>query len=477
MALPAEQVAKEQGLAGPPDAWLEAAYQTERSLSHMAVRGPVASKGIPGAVLSKQGLNTKRMCNGELEETLVLGAACSEVLSGPELAKVLRPAVELQTRALDAFAECRPAQPLSIHTSAGVPAQLGGFVEAMSQHLPWHDAEDDWFLNLQLEGATAVWAGVEALMRLQQSSDAGRARTHVAVGERSYHGPKTTALGQPAEARWPGGPRTEGQLPYPLPSPACGESGLEHEDFLKRFGAFLDEHAEHVGVIIFEPQWGSSFAGRPWPRATLQEAVRRSQARGILVLCDEIMCGLGRHGQGTLFLSKAWGLEPDAVTFGKSIAAGPFPMSGVAVKRGAAALGTAGSKVVQGHTYAGASALALLTAHEVLKEVPAWFEHAARMGGVCAEILGPCADGEFLQVQGLGLMWGGLFADPSAERRQQALALLRSACSEEGVWPYFVPSGGFMLTPPMNVPEAELREGLQRLVRALTLVRGQLAVA
>lgn len=314
-------------------------------------------------------------------------------------------------------------------------------------------------------------------MRLQQSSDAGKARTHVAVGERSYHGPKSNALGQPAEPRWPGAPRTEGQLPYPLPSPTCGESGPEHEEFLRRFDAFLDEHAEHVGVILCEPQWGSSFAGRPWPPTTLQEVVRRSKSRGILVLCDEIMCGLGRHGQGTLFLSKAWGLEPDAVTFGKSIAAGPFPMSGVIVKRGASALGAAGSKVVQCHTYAGASALALLTAHEVIKEVPLWFEHAARMGSVCAEVLCPCADGDFLRVQGLGLMWGGLFADPSAERRQQALALLRAACSDEGVWPYFVPAGGFMLTPPMNVPEAELREGLQRLVRALARVRTQLAAA
>jgi len=459
------------------DKCLEAAGRTESILSRMAVRGPVASTRIPGAVLSKHGVNTERMHNGVVEHTMVLGAACSEVLGGPELAKVLRPAVEMQRQALEALTEGRPAQPLSIHTSAGVPAPLGAFVEAMSSHLPWPEAEDDWFFNLQLEGATAVWAGVEALMRFQQSSDAGQARTHVAVGERSYHGPKSNALGQPAEPRWPGAPRTEGQLPYPLPSPTCDESGPEHEEFLRRFDAFLDEHAEHVGVILFEPQWGSSFAGRPWPPTTLKEVVRRSKSRGMLVLCDEIMCGLGRHGQGTLFLSKAWGLEPDAVTFGKSIAAGPFPMSGVIVKRGASALGAAGSKVNQCHTYAGASALALLTAHEVIKEVPLWFEHATRMGSICAELLGPCADSGFLRVQGLGLMWGGLFADPSAERRQQALALLRTACSEEGVWPYFVPAGGFMLTPPMNVPEAELREGLQRLVRALARVRTQLAAA
>mmetsp|Transcript_29717 Transcript_29717/g.74674 ORF Transcript_29717/g.74674 Transcript_29717/m.74674 type:complete len:477 (+) Transcript_29717:47-1477(+) len=460
------------------DACLMEARRTEAVLPHLAGRGPVGSTLLAGAVLRKQGARTERLHGGKVEETLVLGAACSEVLSGPRLAKVLRPAVDLQTRTLEALVAGQASEPLSIHTSAGLPAPLGAFVDTLSVHLPWSDAEEDWFLNLQLEGATAVWAGVEALMRLQQISNEDGAvtqRTYVAVGERSYHGPKTNALGQPAEPRWPGAPRTQGQVAYPLPT--GGNSDSEHEDFLSRFDAFLDEHAENIGVILFEPQWGSSFAGRPWPKRTLQEAVQRSRAKGILVLCDEIMCGLGRHGQGTLFLSKAWGLEPDAVTFGKSIAAGPFPMSGVVVRKGAAALGAAGSKVVQCHTYAGSSALALLTAREVLEEVPKWFEHAARMGEVVAEILSPCSDGKFFQVQGLGLMWGGLFVDPDAAQRQKALALLRDACKQEGVWPYFVPAGGFMMTPPMDIEESEFRDGLQRLVRCLSSVRAQLAAA
>lgn len=75
--------------------------------------------------------------------------------------------------------------------------------------------------------------------------------------------------------------------------------------------------------------------------------------RGVLVVADEVMCGLGRHGQAcsrapaggvgadeaaalpTLFLSEAWGLPVDAVTFGKAICAGVYPMSGVLCRRGA----------------------------------------------------------------------------------------------------------------------------------------------
>lgn len=40
----------------------------------------------------------------------------------------------------------------------------------------------------------------------------------------------------------------------------------------------------------------------------------------ILKVCsDEIMCGVGRHGHGTLFASTHLGLDVDAVTFGKVI--------------------------------------------------------------------------------------------------------------------------------------------------------------
>uniref|UniRef100_A0A7S4RHR7 Uncharacterized protein n=1 Tax=Alexandrium monilatum TaxID=311494 RepID=A0A7S4RHR7_9DINO len=443
---------------------LEQAAVTNGDLGRIATRFPVGTTCGVGAVVRKNGMRTLRYRAGQLEQTLLVGGACSEVFSGPLLAKVLQPAVDHQVRALEDLRASQACSPLSIHTSAGVPAALGPFLEALAPHLPWPQT-DDWFVNLQLEGTTAVWAGVEALMRLSEvnASSSGPPRRYVAVAERSYHGPKTTGLGQPAEARWPGAPRTEGQISYPLPSPAAAKCPEEQVSFLQRFDAFLAEHGDRTGVIIFEPQWGSSFAARPWPRGLLQEAVRRSRARGLLVLCDEIMCGLGRHGQGTLFLSRAWKLDPDAVTFGKAVAGGAFPLAGIAVQRGAEALNRAGVKLAQSHTYAGSSALALLTAREVLRELPAWFQHAADMGRVVEEVLGPCRKEGFLEVQGQGLMWGGLFTDGDAERRRRAAELLTQACSTRGVWPYFVPDGRFMLTPPMDIAEEDLREALQKL--------------
>lgn len=79
--------------------------------------------------------------------------------------------------------------------------------------------------------------------------------------------------------------------------------------------------------------------------------VQQAQDRGILVCSDEIMCGLGRHGHGTTFLCESLGFTPDAVTFGKAIAAGQGDvLSGVVLRRGAEKLGSSGRSVLQVRT-------------------------------------------------------------------------------------------------------------------------------
>lgn len=431
-----------------------------------------------GAVLWKNCMQTRRMRRGMEEKMLVIGGACSEVFSGPQLAKVLHPAIEQQQKALITLALGEGCSPLSIHTSVGVPSAVGDFTEAFKDHLPWAQSGDDWILNLQIEGATAVLAGIEALFQVIDAEKAlGHRKDHpslLATAEKCYHGPSVGGLTQPAKPRWPGAPLLqEGQVKYPVP--AVGE---EHSKFMKRFQEFLDNHGKDIGVIVFEPQWGSTWCARPWPKATLQEAVRMCHSRGILVMCDEIMCGLGRHGQGTLFLSKAWSLEPDAVTFGKSISAGPYPMSGCLIKKGAKALAQRGAGVLaQSHTYAGSSTMALLTGTEVLKLVPEYFDHAAKMGHIFKEILGPLNDDVFCHIHGQGLMWGGQFCDQDPAKRQKALGIFKAQCEKERVAPYYVPVGGWMMTPPMDTKEEDLREALTRIHRAATHTRTEMAKA
>lgn len=69
-------------------------------------------------LVRKQGLRHTRLdlATGAEREVLLLGGACSEVFSGPRLAKVLMPAFELQKQAMEALAAGRAAPSLSNHT-------------------------------------------------------------------------------------------------------------------------------------------------------------------------------------------------------------------------------------------------------------------------------------------------------------------------------------------------------------------------
>lgn len=216
------------------------------------------------------------------------------------------------------------AAPLSIHTSGGVPAALGTFIDTLEPHLPWRETKKlDWCLSLQLEGASAVWAGIDMLLQLQIMNGQSN-RKMVAVGGKSYHGPPSTSFGSSC----PLFPK-HSQLTYPVP--VAGED-FDEVDLLDRYEQFLNEYATCIGVLLIEPQWGSSQVALPWPESLAKKYVKMAQERGILVLADEIMCGLGRHGKGSLFLSEAWDLDPDAVTFGKAIGGGVFPLSGAVIK-------------------------------------------------------------------------------------------------------------------------------------------------
>ncbi len=281
-------------------------------------------------------LKKVRVKDGEKREILSIGLACSECFSGPRLASILKPGFDYEQKVMTDLMNTGtagnnsycPAGPLSIHTSGGVPMALSGFIDAIEQHLPWKNSKAvDWCVSLQIEGASAVWAAIDLLLQvnaLQSNNNNNNNfnatansnnnsnmnwRNKVAVGRKSYHGPPSTSAGAKTPL-W----TKEYQLTYPVP--VVGEP-IDAVKLITEYREFLDIHGDEIGVLVVEPQWGSSQAALPWPKDLLKMYIVMAQERGIKVLADEIMCGLGRHGQGTLFLSEAWDLDPDAVTFGK----------------------------------------------------------------------------------------------------------------------------------------------------------------
>jgi adenosylmethionine-8-amino-7-oxononanoate aminotransferase len=408
----------------------------------------------------------RRLSNGEEEELMSVGLACSECFSGPRLAKLLKPGFDYEQKVMEDLLSGSYAAPLSNHTSGGVTEPLADFVDALEPHLPWSESENlDWCVSLQLEGASAVWAAIDMVLQEAILSSGDKDRKMVGVGAASYHGPPSTSFGSNCPL-W----EKNYQLKYPVP--IAGEK-LDEAVFMASFDAFLDAHAHELGVMLFEPQWGSSQAAYPWPSDTLKSCINKTKGRGIRVVCDEIMCGLGRHGQGTLFVSKALDLDPDAVTFGKAIGGGVYPIAGAILKQGRDKLCHAGCTVMQSHTYAGSSVRALMTATEVLKEIPNWFPHITKLGEEMSRMCGHLSHVSegMLMCHGQGLMWGGLFTNEGAmvkpEYRAWALESFRKHCRVMGVLPYIVPAGGFMITPMVDVDVGTIHEIGSRLEKVI----------
>jgi adenosylmethionine-8-amino-7-oxononanoate aminotransferase len=412
---------------------------------------------------------TRRMPNGKEDQVLAVGLACSECFSGPNLAKILQPGFAYESRVMAQLSQGIAAEPLSLHTSAGITNSIESFIHALHPHIPWQittsPEANDWCVSLQMEGASAVWAAIDMLLQVRQATDKDDQRSMVAVGATSYHGPPSTSFGS-STPLW----KKPYQLTYPVPQ--AGQKKTDQE-LKAEYAAFLEHHGSKIGVILFEPQWGSSQAGLPWSKDLLRHYIAEAKAYGIKVLCDEIMCGLGRHGKGTLFVSKAWDLDPDAVTFGKAIGGGVYPLSGAILKEGCSLLATNGRTVMQSHTYAGSSVRALMTATQVLLELPRFFPGITKLGTEMEHIftyLSKISDG-LLICHGQGLMWGGLFTHEGQCQEEAYRTLVvrtfKQKCSEFGVLPYHVPNGGFMVSPVIDIDVGTVYTMGERLEAAL----------
>ena len=217
--------------------------------------------------VAKRGCNVRVVDPSTAAENLetMAGLACSECLVGPALARVLAPALRLQQEAAEALSTGRFAPVLSLHTSGGVSPLIDTFADALEARLPWRNAGDgDWFFNLQLEGASAVHAAVEGFLQLQ-AARGHASRCGVAVATASYHGPPTTSYGASAIPRRAQRVPQANQLPpYPAPT-VWAQIDVEHADVATQrmrnaFSEWLDMYGRACGVLLIEPQWGSSSA-------------------------------------------------------------------------------------------------------------------------------------------------------------------------------------------------------------------------
>lgn len=125
--------------------------------------------------------------------------------------------------------------------------------------------------------------------------------------------------------------------------------GMEAAGWLEK--KIIEVGAEKIAAFIGEPVQGAGGVIIP-PKTYWPEIQRICDKYGILLICDEVICGFGRLGKW--FGSQLLGAKPDLMTFAKGVTSGYVPLGGVVVgKRVANVLIEQGGEFNHGYTYSG----------------------------------------------------------------------------------------------------------------------------
>ncbi|MCJ7994983.1 aspartate aminotransferase family protein [Rhizobium cremeum] len=286
-------------------------------------------------------------------------------------------------------------------------------------------------------GAEALECAIKTARRYQFSKGHGE-RFHIITFEGAFHGRTLATIAAGGQAKY-----LEGFGPK-----APGFDQVPFGDLEAVKAAITDETA----AILIEPVQGEGGI-RTAPAGFLRELRKICDDNGLLLIFDEVQCGIGRTGK--LFAYEWTGITPDIMAVAKGIGGG-FPLGACLATEDAASGMKAGT---HGSTYGG-NPLAMAVGNAVLDVVLAdgFLEHVRDVALVFRQGLAELKDrfpGVIEEIRGEGLMLGIKAKVPSAE--------LLQAMRDEHI--LGVPAGDnvIRLLPPLVVTTEDAREGLNRI--------------
>lgn len=263
-------------------------------------------------------------------------------------------------------------------------------------------------------------------------------RTKIITFSGAFHGRSSAGIAAAGSAKM-----TDGFGPL-LP----GFVHLDWDDIANAADAITHETA---GIMI-EPVQGEGGI-RPLPDQDLKALRAICDKHGILLILDEVQCGMGRTGK--LFAHEWAGITPDVMLVAKGIGGG-FPLGAVLATEEAASGMTAGT---HGSTYGG-NPLGCAVGCAVMEHVsePAFLEEVCRKAGLFRQKLEGLVASHpevFEEVRGTGLMLGLKCVPPVGE--------VVAAGYDASVITVPAADNVARLLPALTISEDEIDEALRRL--------------
>jgi len=212
----------------------------------------------------------------------------------------------------------------------------------------------------------------------------------------------------------------------------------------------------HTAGIMIEPVQGEGGA-HVVDLQFLQALRQLADKQGLLLILDEVQCGMGRTGK--LFAHEWAGITPDVMAIAKGIGGG-FPVGAFLASNEAAKGMVPGT---HGSTFGG-NPLAMAVGNAVLDAIlePGFLQHVQAVALRFKQELARIKD-EFPnlveEVRGSGLLTGIKVKPPYGD--------VVNACTAEKLLTVGAGDNVVRLLPPLNVTEAEIMESTRRLAAAL----------
>lgn len=288
--------------------------------------------------------------------------------------------------------------------------------------------------------------GAIKLARKWAKKQHGPDRYEIITAENSFHGrtlAAITATGQPKYQK--------GYEPLPQ-----GFKYVPFNDLAALTGA-LDQH---TCAIMLEPVQGESGV-RPATQEYLTGVREMCDQHGLLLIFDEVQCGLGRTGKFLAY--QHYGVEPDIITLAKALGGG-FPIGALLAKQQVAEAFAPGDHAA---TFGGnplACAAGIAAMQTVLHD--GILENCNRVGAYFKEKL-QTLDGKYSlirEVRGLGLMLGLELNVPGAG--------LVNACRERGLLINCANNTVLRFVPPLTITTGDVDQAVDVLDTVLQEQQG-----